>query len=298
MARMRYIKPEFWTDSKVVSLSRDARLLFIGMWNFAVCDAGHLPDDALALKLKVLPADPVDAEKLIDEIVTSGMVTRGVTPDGRAYLHVIHLIDHQKTDSRWASRCPYCTQLSPPNLSQTQESSGESSNSHQDSAQEGIGGERRGETKTSSSAPARPDPDEQPREDVDRLCRLLVDLMLANGCRKRNITKAWRREMRLLLDRDGISAELAEHVLRWALNDHWWKSRIESPEGFRKHFDKLRQQRRDEHERSKAATNGRGSGGQPPRHIDAALARDVTAPEYDPIAARLNGQQTLIGDPA
>ena len=36
MARIRTIKPEFWTDEKVVTLPFEARLLFIGMWNF--CD--------------------------------------------------------------------------------------------------------------------------------------------------------------------------------------------------------------------------------------------------------------------
>lgn len=36
MARIRTIKPEFWTAEQVMELSRDARLLFIGMWNF--CD--------------------------------------------------------------------------------------------------------------------------------------------------------------------------------------------------------------------------------------------------------------------
>jgi hypothetical protein len=36
MARNRMIKPEFWSNSKLNSISRDARLTFIGIWNF--CD--------------------------------------------------------------------------------------------------------------------------------------------------------------------------------------------------------------------------------------------------------------------
>lgn len=35
MARNRIIKPEFWADAKVGRLSLGARLLYIGMWNFA-----------------------------------------------------------------------------------------------------------------------------------------------------------------------------------------------------------------------------------------------------------------------
>lgn len=111
MARMRYLKPEFWTDSKVVAMSPFARLLFAGSWNFA-CDAGHLDDDATALKLRVLPADQVDANELLAEVINSGRILRKTLPDGRTYLHVVKLADHQKVESRWGSRCPYCAALS------------------------------------------------------------------------------------------------------------------------------------------------------------------------------------------
>jgi len=36
MARIRTIKPEFWVSEQVGECSPNARLLFIGMWNF--CD--------------------------------------------------------------------------------------------------------------------------------------------------------------------------------------------------------------------------------------------------------------------
>ena len=32
MPRIRTIKPEFWTDEKIIELSLPARLLFIGLW--------------------------------------------------------------------------------------------------------------------------------------------------------------------------------------------------------------------------------------------------------------------------
>ena len=85
MARMRYIKPEYWTDGAIVALSAWARLFYIGTWNFAVCDAGHLPDDAHGLKLKILPADPVDGVALLEELLTSGRIVRRRLPDGRTY---------------------------------------------------------------------------------------------------------------------------------------------------------------------------------------------------------------------
>ena len=43
MARIRTIKPEFWTSEQVVDCSPTARLLFIGLWNF--CDDGGVHPD-------------------------------------------------------------------------------------------------------------------------------------------------------------------------------------------------------------------------------------------------------------
>ena len=63
MARIRTIKPEFWTDEKIVELSAFARLLFIGLWNFAD-DAGRMEFSAKRLKMQIFPADDVDISAL------------------------------------------------------------------------------------------------------------------------------------------------------------------------------------------------------------------------------------------
>lgn len=108
MPRIRTLKPDFWSDKRMVKLSPYARLFYMGMWNFALCDRGHLPDDAEELKLKILPADPVDADALLAELVDIDRVRRCVTPDGETYLWVRKLDQHQKVDGRWQPRCPYC----------------------------------------------------------------------------------------------------------------------------------------------------------------------------------------------
>lgn len=108
MARIRTIKPDFWTDGRIVSLSPFARLLFIGMWNFTMCDYGHVADDAMKLKLQILPMDNVDIVQLLDELLASKRVMRVEDPEGRTYLHVTRFGDHQKIDPRWKTRCPAC----------------------------------------------------------------------------------------------------------------------------------------------------------------------------------------------
>ncbi|MDF2915964.1 MAG: hypothetical protein K0S70_181 [Microbacterium sp.] len=122
MARIRTIKPDYWTDGKVVSWSPFARLLFIGMWNFTMCDHGHVADDPMKLKLQILPMDDVDIDALLAEIMDSGRVKRVTDPEGRTYLHITRFGDHQKIDPRWKTRCPACAT---PELAETHPSLGE-----------------------------------------------------------------------------------------------------------------------------------------------------------------------------
>lgn len=82
MARIRTIKPEFWTDERIVDLTPFARLLFIGLWNFAD-DQGYVADKPRQLKMQVLPGDDVNADALVAELVAAGLVDRwhaGDTP--------------------------------------------------------------------------------------------------------------------------------------------------------------------------------------------------------------------------
>lgn len=108
MARMRTLKPEFWTDDVIVELSPWARLFFMGTWNFALCDRGHLDDSPKSLKLKILPADNVDAVELVEELLKHARLIRKTTPEGRSYLQIPSLLGHSKVDARWNTRCVYC----------------------------------------------------------------------------------------------------------------------------------------------------------------------------------------------
>jgi hypothetical protein len=98
MARIRTIKPEFWTDSKIVRLSPTARLLFIGIWNFAD-DYGCVEADPFQLKLKVLPAEPCDPDPLLDELHAAGLLVT-LTNGTDTFWQVRGWEKHQKIDRR------------------------------------------------------------------------------------------------------------------------------------------------------------------------------------------------------
>jgi hypothetical protein len=83
-------------------------------------------------------------------------------------------------------------------------------------------------------------PSAPPRVDVERLCERLTELMIGNGSKPPTITKAWRQDARLLLDRDRRPLAEALSLLAWSQSDPFWKSNIQSIAKFRHHYDRLR----------------------------------------------------------
>ena len=76
MARIRTIKPKFWDDTKIGRISRDARLLYIGLWSFSD-DIGVVIGDTIWLKSKIFPYDQIQVqqfEKWMNELVTNGFI--------------------------------------------------------------------------------------------------------------------------------------------------------------------------------------------------------------------------------
>ena len=106
MARIRSIKPEFWSSEQVMECSPNARLLFIGIWNFAD-DAGRIPNSAKTIKAQVLPGDDISTEiirGMIDELSANGLLMP-YTVDGKEYL-LITGWHHQKIDKPQRPKYP------------------------------------------------------------------------------------------------------------------------------------------------------------------------------------------------
>lgn len=83
MARIRTIKPEFFTSEDIVSLSPLARLLYQATW----CEAdkeGRLNWKPRTFKLRYLPADDCDIFALCQELVDAGLVV--LYGEGLAYI--------------------------------------------------------------------------------------------------------------------------------------------------------------------------------------------------------------------
>lgn len=104
MARIRTVKPEFWTDEKVVECSIPARLLFIGLFNFAN-DLGCLERSPKRIKMQIFPADSIDCEPLICELITHGLLTE-YSVNGSDYLCIKGFSKHQKINRPSATKIP------------------------------------------------------------------------------------------------------------------------------------------------------------------------------------------------
>lgn len=110
MARIRSLKPEFWDDRKLArSVSRDARMLYMGLWN--QCDEhGRCQGDPVWIKGRVFPYDDdIDAAEvvsLLGELARAGRVVR-YEVEGDPYVFLPKLSKHQRLESeKVPSRLP------------------------------------------------------------------------------------------------------------------------------------------------------------------------------------------------
>jgi len=97
MSRIRSIHPGLWTDEAFVSLSSFARLLFMGLWN-ECDDKGCFPWSPLQMKMRILPADNVDAAELLAELEAAECI-RAYQIDGKKYGAVRNFVKFQRPKS-------------------------------------------------------------------------------------------------------------------------------------------------------------------------------------------------------
>jgi hypothetical protein len=101
MARIRTIKPEFFTSEDIVSLDPMARLLYIALW----CEAdreGRLAWKPLTFKMRYFPADDCDIHALCDALLTRGLLVTYAS-DGLQYAVIPSFKSHQHVNPREAA---------------------------------------------------------------------------------------------------------------------------------------------------------------------------------------------------
>lgn len=278
MARIRSTKPEFWLDRKLSRLlSRDERMLYMGLWNQSDEHSRALGDPNV-VKGAIFPYDSdltvevIDA--MIDRLDYAGVAVR-YEVDGDPYLFLPKLADHQRLEpgkvrSRYpeppasvVARPSRVDEPVVPVTSQVSDTETDDPDPTQivsdESAKTVAGSEKKvaslwsmehGACSSSSSAP--PPTREDSRSDVEALCVRLRDRIVANGS-KATISGKWRTEARLLVDRDGRDVDKALNLIDWCQADPFWRSNVLSMRTFRAKYDQLRLKALEEHQRGRAS---------------------------------------------
>ncbi len=94
MPRIRYLKPEFFSDEDLAELKFETRLTFSGLWCYAD-KLGRLEDRPKFLKAMIFPYDNVDMEKQLQSLCKKPFIIR-YEVDGKPLIQIINWEKHQK----------------------------------------------------------------------------------------------------------------------------------------------------------------------------------------------------------
>lgn len=108
MARIRTIKPSFFSSLTIADLPIPARLTFVGLWTY-VDDEGRGVDDPRLVKAELWPLDddmtPRKVAGHLDAFADRGLILRyGFS--GRRYLQVVGWSEHQRINRPQQSKYP------------------------------------------------------------------------------------------------------------------------------------------------------------------------------------------------
>jgi hypothetical protein len=101
MARIRTIKPEFFTSEDIVSMSPLARLFYVSLW----CEAdreGRMEWKPLTFKMRYLPGDQCDVNELAQELTARSLIVL-YEVEGKKYAEIPTFTEHQVINNREAS---------------------------------------------------------------------------------------------------------------------------------------------------------------------------------------------------
>ena len=252
MARIRSIKPEFFTSLTIADLSLSARLTFIGLWTY-VDDNGVGPADPRLIRAAIWPLEETpDILQRTREDLQSLQTARLITlyeASGRPLVYVNSWDEHQKVSHPRKPRFKAPWELpqvpdqefsaSPEECRSTPED--RQSVPEDDAPEQGAGSREQGKGIEGNPEPPASS-ESSPRPDVERVCEHLASVIEKGGGKKPRITKTWRNDVRLLLDVDDVTPDQAIAAIDWAHADDFWNAHILSPGKLRTKYETLRRQ--------------------------------------------------------
>jgi len=243
VARIRYIKPEYFLDEELADLGMQARLLFIGLWTIADRD-GRLEDRPRKIKAQIFPYDAVDVDNILNELSPKFIVRYKIAE--HCYIQIRNFKKHQRPHTKEADSviptCPKEQFAQATKLHGKPEKNGASTLIMGTGTGMGMGMGMGTEVVKPDNNGASPEKKRQINSDAKYIAERLSVLILENDPKARvpkDLTR-WGVEAERLLQRDKREKSEIIAVMEWALKDSFWKSNILSIPKLRSQFTTLK----------------------------------------------------------
>lgn len=256
MARNRMIKPEFWTSKTLMRVSRDARLMFIGLWNFAD-DYGIHDDSNRRIIGNIFPYDETvsenDIQKWKSELLNEHLLTK-IDYLGHQYLFIRSWEEHQKVPHPGKETIP--ADVIAEFVKQQEEEKSLTEGIHEalmrtsGEPQPQIEIEREIEIESKIESPAVEVPKKKNLKKIENefdekskpfiLAKLLFDLIKQNNEKAKvpNLQN-WAADIDKMQRIDGHLFDEIELIIRWSQQDSFWLQNILSASKLREKFPDL-----------------------------------------------------------
>ena len=248
MARIRTIKPEFFTSPDTAKASVEARLFYIALWCWAD-DWGIGEANLNALLGFAFPEDDQRERKEIQSLCKEVANTYGTLfyeNNGRYFYQIPAWEDHQKTQRRAKRRNPtHDAPESQPDKriygeQEVSEFTQGNSEATQGNDQEGTG--EQGNRGTGEQGNMSDSADAEPRPDVETILNRIDQHCTDHDFKKPSRTKQNLNAARLLIDKDGYTTEQIIWIMNWVTQSGFWAPNIRSAAKLREKFDQLKGQ--------------------------------------------------------
>lgn len=100
MARIRYLKPDFFEDEHLAQLPFVHRLTYAGLWCLAD-KAGRLEDSPVKIKARLFSSDlstinkKIDIDKILEDLTHKPFIVR-YEAENKKYIEIINFLKHQR----------------------------------------------------------------------------------------------------------------------------------------------------------------------------------------------------------
>ena len=234
MARIRTIKPEFWQDEELSSVSAETALLAIGLLNISD-DSGYFKAHHGLIQAAIFPLrdTSVSAHEMLIELSNIDYIELFLGTDHKSYGLVNGFTQHQKINRPTPSKIKELYKLS--------------DNSVSDHEQLTAGKERKGKERRGKE----PDGEKHSAGDISISKEIFSLIQQMNPGHKEPNYASWADTIRLMRERDNRTHNEIIEMFGFANSHDFWRKNILGPEKLRKQWDKLSIERNGSVDQSK-----------------------------------------------